>query len=59
MAKALSQYCEKVTLLGPVIPYQIFLGKFFNKVTLSLFNTAYNQVRQDRDALEESFELVM
>jgi glycosyltransferase involved in cell wall biosynthesis len=41
MAKALSQYCEKVTLLGPVNPYQIFLGKVFNKVTLSLFNIEY------------------
>jgi glycosyltransferase involved in cell wall biosynthesis len=41
MAKALSQYCEKVTLLGPVNPYQIFLGKVFNKITLSLFNIEY------------------
>lgn len=41
MAKALTQYCGKVTLLGPVNPYQIFLGKVFNKITLSLFNIEY------------------
>jgi glycosyltransferase involved in cell wall biosynthesis len=41
MAKALAQYCGKVTLLGPVNPYQIFLGKVLNKVSRLLFNTAY------------------
>jgi glycosyltransferase involved in cell wall biosynthesis len=41
MARALAQYCGEVTLLGPVNPYQIFLGKVRNKVSRLLFNTAY------------------
>jgi glycosyltransferase involved in cell wall biosynthesis len=41
MAKALAQYCSKVTLLGPVNPYQIFPGKVLDKVSRLLFNTAY------------------
>jgi glycosyltransferase involved in cell wall biosynthesis len=41
MARALAQYCGKVTLLGPINPYQIFLGKVLNKVSRLLFNTEY------------------
>ena len=42
MAKALAQYCGKVTPLGPVNLHQVFLGKVLNKVSRLLFNATYN-----------------
>jgi glycosyltransferase involved in cell wall biosynthesis len=41
-AKALAQYCGKVTPLGPINLHQVILGKILNKVSRRLFNTAYN-----------------